>query len=630
VCVFSRLRLAAVVFVGTFLSSSASGFDIPYKVTTSVAHGPGSCSRPTSIDSFVTTAGKVHLYFELTGAAIGEPIFASWIQPDGGVTGRASWTVGASASCYTGAYLDIATLTASQLGVWRVRVFGNAGDLFNLNFTVTATAGAPTSSGTNPRIDEVEPKRAEIGIETTFTVRGSGFRNGFSGRLRVNNAANQWPLTGTQTIFENANLVKLVVKVGERGDPPADFSLQIINPPPGNEPSNEFTGLKADAAGSPVGRTGAISWITSPPTTFRNAQSFRLKWRLNNTPSVSYSHVHISLDRNDLMATQDVVRPDVIGSTGEQEQDVNPTEVLNLSIAPGTAVYFMVHASDSYDVNYYSEPTESRVETFADSPVSPPPRQGVDERRVYSSNSARATGSSPTPRLNGFTIVVDRDRRSTTASYQYRFTVLSDDYSKTLETAQWVVLLPPNSRVDINSFKIERNANVAPEGLWRNVLSGAETGWDDLSVVAPINEAVDFSTRLTANTLTALGNIWLSRRFPKTSEALDVAGDLNAIMKEIRTFFSTPHDVTPSSDFQGKLRDINLYRNQVMTAAHLGRRYYDDVWGLRFTIICDESAGVRPLFWLKAKNENDEVIGLEFGADFSRPMICRWNQGCSQ
>jgi hypothetical protein len=104
--------------------------------------------------------------------------------------------------------------------------------------------------------------------------------------------------------------------------------------------------------------TVPIQWTNRPPDSFGNGEVFPLTWLINSAPGATYSHVHMARDSRDLKNNAFIVRPDA-GSPGPQQQLVQPNDLVSGSFAPGTAVYFMVHASDGSSVDYYSESAQT-------------------------------------------------------------------------------------------------------------------------------------------------------------------------------------------------------------------------------------------------------------------------------
>jgi len=217
------------------------------------------CGDPTPTSRFSTADPQAHLYWEATGVSSSDVFTNQWYRPNGTVYDSGKWQSGSGSRCF-GTLIDIAGHEpATTTGTWTVTVFKNGNYLFQASFVISPDSGTPTAAG--PHIDKIDPMVASPGVDTTFTITGSGFKSGFSGRLRINNDPNQWPIwPGSQTIWESDSRVKLVVKVGGPNDPPVNFSLQTINPSPGNEPSNEFGGLRTSGATTPPPPSGGSRW----------------------------------------------------------------------------------------------------------------------------------------------------------------------------------------------------------------------------------------------------------------------------------------------------------------------------------------------------------------------------------
>ena len=110
----------------------------------------------------------------------------------------------------------------------------------------TGTIGVE-SIAPRPLITDINPKEIPIGIDRTLTVEGSGFKQGFSAKVKV--GSNVFPVNpGAQTLFLSPNRVQVIVKIGGLNDSTTSFSLSIVNPD--GQASPEFTGLQAIRGGT--------------------------------------------------------------------------------------------------------------------------------------------------------------------------------------------------------------------------------------------------------------------------------------------------------------------------------------------------------------------------------------------
>ncbi len=167
--------------------ASGSGGNVNRAIVSKTNPG-GVCSDPPSDRVFLTTDNTVYLYFYAVTAA-SDQITSNWLAPEGTVISGPSWSNNSGTYCYPGASLSISNLPSRQLGSWTARVYENGSLQTSIPFTVSAPGGG--SGGlTIPHIDDINPKNVPVGIETTFTLDGSGFQNGLIGKLLVGN--NSW------------------------------------------------------------------------------------------------------------------------------------------------------------------------------------------------------------------------------------------------------------------------------------------------------------------------------------------------------------------------------------------------------------------------------------------------------
>jgi hypothetical protein len=241
-------------------SQSGSGTSATFSnAVVSKTNPGGQCSRPPSAQSFLTTDGSAYLYFEAT-TTVSDNISSDWLAPDNTIVGGGNWSGNVGSYCYPFISLNISNLPSSQLGGWKARVYDNGVPQLSIPFSVSAPSSGPAPP---PRITSVTPIIAPVGVNTTFTINGSGFQQGFSGALWV--GSNSFPLNpGAQTIWlGNPNQVQLIVQVGALASPTTQFGLQIINPD--QQASAIYTGLTAQAGGSgAAGPNVQISFSPNP------------------------------------------------------------------------------------------------------------------------------------------------------------------------------------------------------------------------------------------------------------------------------------------------------------------------------------------------------------------------------
>jgi murein DD-endopeptidase MepM/ murein hydrolase activator NlpD len=118
-----------------------------------------------------------------------------------------------------------------------------------------------------------------------------------------------------------------------------------------------------------VGNTGStvtrVEWITRPPQTFNNGDTFPLRWKISGSSRGVYSHVHVGLDA-DIRGNPGARTDTSAGMDGQYEAQLNATNLLGTTMSSGQAVYFIIHvATDSSgngaEPNYWSENARSTV-----------------------------------------------------------------------------------------------------------------------------------------------------------------------------------------------------------------------------------------------------------------------------
>ena len=113
---------------------------------TSNAAIPGSCTIPTAVSNFTTTAPNVWLFFSVTGAHAGDTIQVKFVRPDTSINTTLNSTVSSvginGSQCFTFSMPVSGASAASFPGTWTIRVYWNqsASSLFTLNFTLSQGA----------------------------------------------------------------------------------------------------------------------------------------------------------------------------------------------------------------------------------------------------------------------------------------------------------------------------------------------------------------------------------------------------------------------------------------------------------------------------------------------------------
>jgi hypothetical protein len=253
-------NLTATKVVELNINPPTSGSNFTDTIVSKTNPG-GVCSDPPSSQSFATTDGTVYLYFYAV-TSLSDHITSDWLAPDSTIVAGGNWGNPVSGNyCYLGASLNISGLPSSQIGGWKARVYDNGALQFSVPFTVSGTGSGGGPPAPVPQITKITPTTVPVGSDNTFTITGSGFQQGFSGKLWV--GSNSFPLNpGAQTIWVgNPNQVQLIVRVGAVGDPTTVFGLQIINPD--QQASAIYTGLTAQG-GSAGGGTAGLQVLFSP------------------------------------------------------------------------------------------------------------------------------------------------------------------------------------------------------------------------------------------------------------------------------------------------------------------------------------------------------------------------------
>lgn len=140
-----------------FTVTPVSNLSLSNQVMTAQAPLVSGCSRPPSATSFLTTQNTLYLYFEAT-VTDSDSLSNDWLAPDGSTVSGAVWNANSGMFCFTGARLNVGSLSVNHLGNWQARVYDNGQLVFSVPFTVLqfGSFGQITSEGTwDFRLDAV-------------------------------------------------------------------------------------------------------------------------------------------------------------------------------------------------------------------------------------------------------------------------------------------------------------------------------------------------------------------------------------------------------------------------------------------------------------------------------------------
>jgi uncharacterized protein (TIGR03437 family) len=172
-------QASAPLFTLTFTvaagNSSVAVLDELTSNTTGIANG--SCNIPPQVTTFTTASPQVWLYFDVTGAQVGDNAQMNFVRPDGVLYASLNSTVSAPGQngyqCFSSEIPVSGSSPASYLGTWTIQVFWDqaSNPLFTLNFTLSSATG-----GAAPTISSLSPSSATAGGSAfTLTVDGANF-----------------------------------------------------------------------------------------------------------------------------------------------------------------------------------------------------------------------------------------------------------------------------------------------------------------------------------------------------------------------------------------------------------------------------------------------------------------------
>jgi hypothetical protein len=120
-----------------------------HKLTSNIS-GSNSCGVPPQVTNFTTQSAKVWLFFDVTGAKVGDSAQISFFRPDGTLFTNIPVPVSAvgtnGSECFSTS-IDVANAPAAAYpGTWSIEVFWDqsATPLFTLNFTLSSPGQPPT------------------------------------------------------------------------------------------------------------------------------------------------------------------------------------------------------------------------------------------------------------------------------------------------------------------------------------------------------------------------------------------------------------------------------------------------------------------------------------------------------
>ena len=127
--------------IGYTLSGSAP---IPVSASNQVTSTSGGvvsgvCTPPPLVSTFTTQSPQAFVFFDYSGANVGDSAKVEFIRPDSVVAASSTTVIAAASGCLSKALNISGTSAASFPGVWSVRVtWNNSGaPLFNLNFIIS-------------------------------------------------------------------------------------------------------------------------------------------------------------------------------------------------------------------------------------------------------------------------------------------------------------------------------------------------------------------------------------------------------------------------------------------------------------------------------------------------------------
>lgn len=598
----------------------------------------GSCSTPPLVTTFAVEAPRVYLYFDATGTQVGGVARSEWYRPDSGKHTTTTWRpiteVGWNGYQCFSAWLSLGgTNVANYPGTWTVRVYWNSSTspLFSLTFTV----GSESPRGPQPPayegyFDPIEPGCSHF-------AGWARDRNNPTNTVNVDIAVEGFPkLTAVPANDSTRDFPPDFAYL--RGHAWNKYHLQLYEDGRPHLVRVYYSGTTEELAGSP--RTfppeGAqpgcfpqspppspltANWVQGsvPPQTMTSGQTASVRWQVSG-PSQILSRLCYGISSDPATMCQQT-------ATYWQSTGTNTSGTYSDSIiAPTTSqqtLYAVVHAQANGQT-VYTQPVQITVG------VQSPPPAPRHELRIYSSDASKIQGSSPRSQLENFYVVMDKTRRSGNI-FEYKLCALSDSLWAELEISSMTMIVPESMDVIETSFRVERSVDVPGGGQRNNIIAGIDRGWEDLSVVAPKMDAYDYITSQVWGTgIGAAGFFGTVRKVPVGNliSAIAMIGDLSA---EIIKLTRENPDVYPSSEFSLRAQNVNAYDAHSLNAAKLESGInFDLTYGVRYTVMVDESSGDVPWFYLKVKNEDGAVVGVEIRGDRSNPTVCRHGRGCSQ
>lgn len=409
------LLLTTVPFFSTIAAAQTLQTIETYKGT----DPPGYCAAPPATSVFSSTDPSVNIYFAIAGLNHGDIIKVQWFNPAGVNSVYTPWNPvsGNSSQCFWYDFF-ITTYISPSWGTWQAQVTVNDTPLgspisFQVNNAAPIQPRGPDYRGSfdpipidcshlfgwaqdnNNSTATLAVDIAVSGVSTT-TVQAGDFRSDVG-----NHAWNYYSLQRYEDGQQHQIHAYFSGTTQELPGSPRTF------PPAGYNPSS--CGIAPITPRGPVG----VQWTTKPPSQFKNGDTFNVGWNISGGSQATYSHVHLSTDPNALKSgNYNTTSSGPGGGDGTYNQSFSPTDSFG-SLAPGTTIYMLVHASDGNGdgVDYYSDPAQSTVVQTTTQPSSV-------STWIYSpTNNAN---------LVGMTVVLERQYVSK-STYQYSLSVVTDD-----------------------------------------------------------------------------------------------------------------------------------------------------------------------------------------------------------
>ena len=263
---------------------------------------------------------------------------------------------------------------------------------------------------------------------------------------------------------------------------------------------------------------------------------------------------------------------------------------------------------------------------------------------VYNANPERTLQSKTFSELNDFIVVLTKIKQSeSNPTFKYTVTVLGVNDTKNsnaeLETVSLQVLMNKDIYIFLDSPRKLRNINRGGVGAYRNLIAefsgtGKDPGWEDLSVASAKFEGEELAAnRFIAGVGILFGLYTEFRLSPTKSEVVskavavvDAIQYIAQLSNDLLSLTNQAPSVLPSAEFTNNLRDINQYKKLDFGATKLKKsvpllNLLESVNAVRFEFIVNEVDGKEPSFFIKAKNVQNKVVGIEIGSNRALPKV---------